>query len=82
MRFSPDGTWLASEHGDTAILWNTAGARSTVVGRQKPPNVTVAFTRDGHLLSASEEGVLRRWPLSPAAGEDVRVLVSRGPVGC
>ena len=78
MRFSADGTWLASEHGVTAILWNTAGARSTVVGRQEPPSVTVDFTRDGHLLSGSDSGVLRRWPLSPAAGEDVRELVSAG----
>lgn len=75
MNFSPDGSWFASEHGDTAILWNTAGARSTVLGRQKPPNVCVAFTQDGHVLSASDEGVLRRWPLSPSAGEDVRELV-------
>src|SRR5512143_4003573 len=53
-----------------------AGARSTVVGRQKPPGVNVAFTPDGHLLSSSSEGIVRRWPLSPAAGNDVRELWS------
>jgi WD40 repeat protein len=79
MWFSPDGSWLASEHSDTAILWNTTGARSTVLGRHEPPNVSVAFTRDGHLLSASDGGVLRHWPLSLEAGENVRELVSAGP---
>jgi WD40 repeat protein len=77
MNFSPDGSWLASEHSGTVVLWNTARACSLVVGRQKPPNMTVAFTRDGRLLSASDEGVLRSWPLDPAAGADMRVLWSR-----
>jgi WD40 repeat protein len=77
MQFSPDGAWLARVHLATADLWNMAGARSTVVGRQKPPLGNVAFTRDGDLLSASGEGVLRRWPLSAAAGEDVQALWSR-----
>jgi WD40 repeat protein len=77
MNFSPDGSWLASEHTGTVVLWNTARARSLVVGRQKPPNMTVAFTRDGRLLSASDEGVLRSWPLDPAAGADMHVLWSR-----
>jgi WD40 repeat protein len=76
LTFSPDGSWLTSEHSSSAILWNMAGARSIVLGRQKPPNTRVAFTRDGHLLSASDEGVLRSWPLSPAAGERMRELWS------
>jgi WD40 repeat protein len=77
MKFSPDGAWLASMHVGTAELWNMTGARSIVVGRQKPPFGNVAFTRDGDLLSASGEGVLRRWPLSAAAGGSVQVLWSR-----
>jgi WD40 repeat protein len=48
------------------------GPRSIVLGRQKPPEVAVAFSPDGHLLSTSAEGVLRRWPVSYADGEDVR----------
>jgi WD40 repeat protein len=75
--FSPDGSWLASEHAGTVVLWNTEGARSLVVGRQKPPNTIVAFTHNGHLLSASDEGVLRSWPLDPAAGADMREIWSR-----
>ncbi len=72
MGFSPDGSWLASEHPDVAVLWNTSGKRTTVLGRQKPPNVNVAFTRDNRLLSGSEDGTLKRWPLDPAAREGVR----------
>ena len=72
MRFSPDGTWLASEYGSTAILWNTAGPHSMVLGRQEPPHVGVTFTRDGYLISTSDAGVLRRWPLLFRGGEEVR----------
>ena len=54
-----------------------AGARSVVLGRRGPPDVAVAFTSDGHLLSSSDGGVLRRWPLAPASGEDARVLWSQ-----
>jgi WD40 repeat protein len=75
MAFSPDGSWLASNHGQSVMLWNVTGPRSSVIGRQKSPEVAVAVTPDGrHVLSTSCEGVLRRWPLDPAAGEGVRTL--------
>jgi WD40 repeat protein len=47
-------------------MWPTAGARSLVVGRHEGSNVTVAFAKDGHLLSTSDLGVVKRWPLDPA----------------
>jgi WD40 repeat protein len=83
LAFSPDGSWLASVHAGPVILWNMVGPRSNVLGRQKPPVVTVAFTPDGHLVSTSDEGVLRLWPLSPVAGEKMRELWSRpgAPLG-
>jgi len=77
LRFSPDGSWLATDDLGGVVLWNMAGARSIVLGRQAPPWVTVAFTPDGDLLSASNEGVLRLWALSPAAVDGVRELWSR-----
>ena len=74
LAFHPDGFWLATSHAGSVILWNLACPRPIVIGRQKPPWVTVAFTRDGHLLSASADGCLKRWPLSPGNGESVREL--------
>jgi len=77
MTFSPDGSWLLTVHEGTIILWNMAAAHSILLGRHEAPNVRVGFTRDGHLLSSSDGGVLRRWPLAPAGGENVTVLWSQ-----
>jgi serine/threonine protein kinase/WD40 repeat protein len=76
LRFSPDGKWLGSFYGDTAALWNLTNPRSVVLGREKPAGITVGFTRDGHLLSSSDQGVLRRWALSPKANEGTQELWS------
>jgi WD40 repeat protein len=76
VKFSPDGSWLGSVIGSNLVLWNMRGVRSTVLGRHEPPNVTVAFTPDGHLVSTSDGGAVMRWPLSPVVGEDVKVLWS------
>ncbi|HSL18476.1 MAG TPA: WD40 repeat domain-containing protein [Methylomirabilota bacterium] len=78
MGFSPDGSWLATDHGGTGTvaLWNVSGPRSTVLARQKPRFVSVAFTPAGDLLSTSVEGTLRRWPLSAERGAG-EVLWSR-----
>jgi WD40 repeat protein len=72
LKFSPDGSWLAAADETATSFFNLKGPRSIVLGRQEPPFVTIAFTRDGHLLSTSDEGVLRRWPLSFAGGEELR----------
>ncbi|MEO8053860.1 MAG: protein kinase [Acidobacteriota bacterium] len=78
MAFSPDGAWLATmSHPGPATLWNVHAPHSTVLGRQKPIFVTVAFTRDGRIISSSDEGVVRSWPLSAAADEGARDLWSR-----
>jgi WD40 repeat protein len=72
LRFSPDGSWLAAADQTSTSFFSLTGPRSIVLGRQEPPFVAVAFTRDGHLLSTSDEGVLRRWPHSFAGGEEMR----------
>ena len=77
LKFSPDGSWLASIFFGEISLWYMRGARSIVLGRQEPSFAAVSFTRDGHLLSTSDKGVLRRWPLSVSAGEDAQTLWSQ-----
>ncbi|MBZ5590524.1 MAG: hypothetical protein LAO05_18395, partial [Acidobacteriia bacterium] len=78
MTFSPGGSWLATlSYGSPVTLWNVAGWRSTVLGRQKPPLTAVAFTHDGRLVSTSDAGVVEVWPLSAAAGDGVREIWSR-----
>ncbi len=79
MAFDPGGPWLASAHGDAAILWNTATPRSLVVGHQAPPFVIVAFDGERSFISASNEGVIRRWALSPESGVAATELWSRQP---
>ncbi|PWB75214.1 MAG: hypothetical protein C3F15_06440, partial [Holophagae bacterium] len=78
MRFSPDGSWLATVHNGNVILWNMAGRLSMVLGSHESIPPPVAFTPDGDLLSSSNDGVLRRWPLSPVSVDVVRELWS-GP---
>jgi WD40 repeat protein len=72
--FSPDGSWFALGDGRSFVLWNVAGAHSTVVGRQKPPCVLVALAPNGELLSLTCEGALMRWPLSPSDRGGMREL--------
>ncbi len=76
MSFSPDGAWLATTHDGIVILWHTAGVRPVVLGRHDPTNVIVAFTPDGRLLSASDKGALKSWPLSPDSGQGVGCVVA------
>jgi WD40 repeat protein len=76
MMFDPGGNWLASAHDGTLVLWNLRARRSTVL-REKGPLITVAFTRDGRLVSSSfEEGVVRLWPLAADDERPVRTLFS------
>jgi WD40 repeat protein len=72
--FSPDAAWLLSAHGGTAVLWNLTNPRSVVLGREAPPQVRVAFTPVNHLLSVSNHGTLRDWPLSATDLAGVRTL--------
>jgi WD40 repeat protein len=77
LQFSPDGSWLAVALSKSFILWNMAGPRPTVVGRLKGTYPTVSFTPNGDLLAVSDDGVLKRWPLSATAGGGMRELWSR-----
>ena len=76
MAFHPQGGWLASGHAGTILLWNLRARRSTVLRGQKGVGIALAFTRDGRLVSTSDEGVVRLWSLDPDASEPVRELWS------
>ena len=77
MAVSPDGSWLASAYDGVVIFWEPLAWQPIVLGHQEPPDVDVAFTTDGHLLSSSNRGTLRRWPLAFSADDAVRVLWSK-----
>ena len=77
MRFAPDGSWLATVNVGNLTLWNIRSPRSIVVGRHEPPEIAVAFTPDGDLLSTSAQGTLRRWFISPAAAQGAQTLWSQ-----
>ena len=73
-QFSPDGSWLASAHSGLGALWNLQGQRPIVLGTRQGSGLNVAFTAEGRLVSTSGAGVVRVWPLSPAADGGVREL--------
>jgi len=76
VRFSPDGRWLARVTAGTVTLWSVGGPRSSVIARQQRGQSSVVFTRDGDLLTLTD-GILTRWPLSPADGSGERRLWSQ-----
>lgn len=81
LSFSPDSRWLVSEHITEKIFWNLANPRSLVIGREAPPWVLVAFTREGHLLSnsQSDKAILTIWPFSNGAEGDLTRVIHLRP---
>jgi serine/threonine protein kinase/WD40 repeat protein len=81
LKLDPGGHWLATAHSsEGAILWSLGGRRARIIRGRTPPLIQVEFTPDGKwLASYSGQGVLRLWPLSPAAGSGPRTLLQHGP---
>jgi WD40 repeat protein len=74
-----EGRWLVTAHSDSATLWPLRSKRARVFRGQSPPYINVAFTPDGHgLLSSSDDGTVRLWPLSYAKSERNRLLLQGG----
>ncbi len=74
----PLGRWLATTHNDRGILWPLHAKHSRVLRGQAAPYIRVAFTPDGRsLVSSSNDGTVRLWPLSPGEGERSRILMER-----
>ena len=73
--FDPSGDWLLTAQ-QSGILWPLRSKRSHVLRRQSPPHIQVAFTPDGRsLVSTSDEGAVRVWPLSYREGEKTRKVM-------
>ncbi len=79
----PNGRWFLAANADFGVLWPLDSKHSLVFRGQSPPHIALGFTPDGRgLLSSSDDGTVRLWPLSFQGGERGRVLMRvGGPVG-
>jgi WD40 repeat protein len=84
MEFSSDGSWLRTTHNGMVVLWNLKVPRALVLDRQVPLGNTVAFTTSSEFFVASDDGLLRRYVLSPSAENEAPVIWSRpgAAIGC
>ena len=77
LRFSPDGQWLAAGDGLLVRVWATAGW--TVQGALSGhlDHITsLAFEDNGKLISASQDGSLKRWAIPPRkTSTDVQLTI-------
>ncbi len=74
----PRGDWLLTTHNDFGILWPLRSKYPHVLLGQAPPEIQVAFTPDGKsLVSTSDDGTMRVWPLSARENERSRVLMQQ-----
>jgi len=66
LQFSPDGRWLAAADGLLICLWKTADwtLEGTLKGHLTGI-VSLAFVRDGNLISASRDGSIKLWAIPP-----------------
>lgn len=80
LAFDPSGRWMASSSMGAVGLWPFDRARYGHVLRGHGGSVDdLTFTPDGsRLVSASSDGTVRLWPLTPTGGEHGKVLVDWG----
>ncbi|HVT43010.1 MAG TPA: WD40 repeat domain-containing protein [Thermoanaerobaculia bacterium] len=70
------GRWLAAALNDFAVVWPLRRSEPRVLRGQDAPFIRVAFTTDSRqLVSSSQSGSVRLWPISPAVGPKQKVLL-------
>ncbi len=73
--FHPAGTWLVTHTEGRLSVWPLAREYPRVLRGHSEGVADVAFAPDGrHLLTTSDDGTLRLWPLTSRSGERARVL--------
>ncbi len=66
VQFSPDGRWLVAADGLAIDLWTTADwALRGILKGHRARITSLAFDDAGNLMSASEDGSIRRWTIPP-----------------
>jgi WD40 repeat protein/DNA-binding winged helix-turn-helix (wHTH) protein len=78
--FDPSGRWLATANSEFGMLWPFPPKRTFVLRGQAPPNITISFTPDGRsLVSTSDAGTVRLWPLGSASNQRSQILMNARP---
>jgi WD40 repeat protein/DNA-binding winged helix-turn-helix (wHTH) protein len=75
--FDPSGHWFVTPHGIYgADFWSLHESHPHVIAQHHDDVVSITFTADGEwLVSNSNDGTLRRWPLAPSGDAEHRLLV-------
>jgi WD40 repeat protein/DNA-binding winged helix-turn-helix (wHTH) protein len=75
----PEGRWFVYAESNFGVLWPLDSKHARVLRGQAPPFLAVRFTPDGrNLLSTSDDGTVRLWPLSSQNGARSSVLMEGG----
>jgi WD40 repeat protein len=74
--FDPSGRWFVIPHRvEGASFWALPENHPHVIARHHDDVSSIAFAGDGKwLISNSNDGTVRAWPLSPGAGTEGRLL--------
>jgi serine/threonine protein kinase/WD40 repeat protein len=76
LAFDPSGAWLATSNSGDGTLWSLGGTHPHVLAAHDLFVWSMAFTPDGkRIVSASQDGTVRSWPISAEVGGESRVLV-------